>query len=95
MDWEKMPQRQLSCYVAMLPVIKAEEALGLYQSVACGTGGKSKRQATQIRRQINEWIKTTRRYSGSKVRRPKNPEDMKAMLASLGIQVKEVPRKRG
>lgn len=89
-----MPLRALNCYLQMIPVIKAEEALRFYQAIACGSGAKSKRQASQIRRQVQEWIKTSRRYSdGGAIRRPKNAEDMRTTMAALGILVKEVPRR--
>lgn len=89
-----MPVRALNCYLQMIPVIKADESLRFYQAMACGSGAKSKRQASQIRRQVQEWIKTSRRYSdGGSIRRPKNAEEMRAVMAALGITVKEVPRR--
>lgn len=80
----------------MLPVLKADESLRLYQATACGTGPRNKRQAGQIRRQVQDWIKVTRRYSQrDTTRRPMNADEMRAAMAGLGIKVTEVPRKRG
>lgn len=73
----------------MLPVIKAEESLLNYQSVLCGVGPKSKKQAQQMRAMVKEWIKTMGRYSKQvKAKKAGSFEDMKAMLESMGIKVK-------
>lgn len=88
--------KMLNCYIQMLPVIKAEESLLHYQAVTCGVGPKSKRQAQQMKKQVREWIKIMGRYSEqARARRAGSFEDMKIMLRSMGIKVKEPEVKRG
>ncbi len=84
-----MPVRILKCYTAMLPVIKAEESLLMYDSVACGVGPKTKKQAQQIKKQIRDLVKIKGRYSKkAKTDKAASFEDMKAILESMGIRVK-------
>ena len=85
-----MPRRKMNCYVAMLPVIKAEESLRVYQATACGVGPKSRAQASQMKQQVKEWVRTMQRYSGRpRPAKPKNATDMRAALAAMGIKLKE------
>ncbi len=84
-----MPLRRLNCYISMLPVIKAEESLLNYQATTCGMGPKNKGQARQMKKQVQEWVKTMNRYSKkAKVNKAASFEDMKAILESMGIRVK-------
>lgn len=88
-DWEIMPIKMLSCYIQMLPVIKAEETLLRYQAVSLGMGPKSKRQVPQMKRQVRELVRTMQRFSGRpKANRAASFEDMQVVLASMGIKVK-------
>jgi|CXWL01.1.fsa_nt_gi hypothetical protein len=84
-----MPVRKVNCYIEMLPVIKAEESLLRYQATVCGVGPKNKRQAQQMKKQVQEWVKTMGRYSKkAKTNKAASFEDMKLMLQSMGIRVK-------
>ena len=84
-----MPVRIINCYISMLPVLKAEESLLRYHSVVCGVGPKSKKQAQQMKKQVQEWIKTMGRYSKkAKTNKAASFEDMKLMLEGMGIRVK-------
>lgn len=88
--------RALICYLEMMPVIKAEESLMSYQVAACGAGPKNKKHARQIRQQVREWSKTMRRYSNKpKAQRAASFEEMQALMASMGVRMKNVGGARG
>lgn len=88
-DWDRMPVKMINCYIKMLPVIKAEESLLAYQAAVCGAGPKSKKQAHQMKKTVRDWVRTMGRYSPkAATRKAGSFEDMKAMLAGMGIRVK-------
>jgi hypothetical protein len=93
-DWEGLPIKMLNCYISMMPVIKAEESLLLYQATACGVGPRNRAQSYQMRKQVREWVKTMRRFSGQQAptRKAKDFEEYKAALAGMGLRVKEAAR---
>ncbi len=89
-----MPQRVLQAYMEMLPVIQAQESLRLYEAVTLGTGSFGKKGAAQARANFRALQRTAKKHNPTAVTRPRNPQELAARLAAMGVPVIRVPKKR-
>lgn len=92
-DWTGgMPQDLLSAYMEMIPVLTAQESLRRYEENVFGSGNYAKREEYHVKNTIRAWKKDANRF----VRRSRNVTagEAKSKLASIGIPIITVPRKK-
>ena len=77
-----MPMRWLKCYLEMLSILQAEEAINRVEQTAVGTGNVS---AKEHKRALNAWLKTIR---GGVEGEKNTSAQALANAASFGIGVK-------
>ena len=74
----------LPAYNAMMPVLKAQEALEQVTVTAVGSGSFKKRDSQRV---IRAWTKVANKFVERKVIKPSSREEHHAMLKAFGVKV--------
>ncbi len=84
--WLHMPIKFLGPYIAMHPILQAEEALQDITNIAVGTGSLKKEDIKEIMRELRSQANERTPRQRLSIRRDK------AALAAMGIQVVEIKK---